>query len=243
MLPLDLRPTELCVIMGEMGSDKGAKNLSRSRHNYTQHYHALFGGRRHEPLRVFELGLGTNDPALPSSMGVHGVPGASVRGWARYFPNASIFGADIDRNILFETERIKTFYCDQTDTGAIAAMWDHSALREADFDIIVEDGLHLPHANLCFFFASIHKLRPGGHFVIEDVHRSNMAAVSGPIRTWAQEQAERGEGVYHVEEVCRPSAQGTCVEDNNLIVVSRERPRSHSQLGQDMLVPATAHQS
>jgi len=30
-------------------------------------------------------------------------------------PHALVFGADIDRDILFEDERIKTFYCDQLD--------------------------------------------------------------------------------------------------------------------------------
>ena len=33
----------------------------------------------------------------------------------RLFPNAQIYGADIDKNILKDEERIKTFYVDQTD--------------------------------------------------------------------------------------------------------------------------------
>ena len=48
-----------------------------------------------------------------------GKPGASLRVWRDYFPNAIIYGADIDKDILFAEERIKTFYIDQLDPVAI----------------------------------------------------------------------------------------------------------------------------
>lgn len=32
------------------------------------------------------------------------------------FPHALVYGADIDRDILFEEDRIKTFYCNQLDS-------------------------------------------------------------------------------------------------------------------------------
>ena len=57
---------------------------------------------------------------LKSSMGVNGQPGASLRMWKDYFPNASIFGCDIDRDVLFSEERIKTFHCDQTSAKSIS---------------------------------------------------------------------------------------------------------------------------
>ena len=34
-------------------------------------------------------------------MGIKGKPGASLRVWKDYFPNANIIGVDIDENILF----------------------------------------------------------------------------------------------------------------------------------------------
>jgi hypothetical protein len=102
-------------------------------------------------------------------MGPNGKPGASLRGWADFFPNSSIFWADIDRNILFDTERIKTFYCNQLDKWDIFNLWSNSELNE-NFDIIIEDGLHTPEANITFFENSIHKLNPGGFYIIEDVY-------------------------------------------------------------------------
>ena len=64
---------------------------------------------------IFEIGLGTNYKNIVSNMGINGKPGASLRAFRDYCPNASVFGADIDKRILFEEERIKTFYVDQTD--------------------------------------------------------------------------------------------------------------------------------
>ena len=54
--------------------------------------------------KVFEFWVGTNNPNLASSMGVLENPGASLRDWRDYFPNALVFGADIDIEILFTDE-------------------------------------------------------------------------------------------------------------------------------------------
>lgn len=129
--------TDLCKIMTDFGSDKG-----RGHHNYTIYYDKLFNGIKEENLNIFELGLGTNYLDVPSSMGSDGIPGASLRGWKKYFPNSKVFGADIDKRILFEEDRIKTFYCDQTNVRSIQKMWNSELLKDLYFDIIIDDGLH-----------------------------------------------------------------------------------------------------
>ena len=129
-----LAPTKVCRVMTKHGSDKGRA------HNYSTVYSALFKGKYDQPLRILELGLGTNNPALPSTMGVFGVPGASHRGWRELFPHALVYGADIDRGILFQEDRIKTFYCNQLDQSSIRELWSYPDLQ-AGVDIIIEDGL------------------------------------------------------------------------------------------------------
>lgn len=47
-------------------------------------------------------------------------------------------------------------------------MWEEPLLEE-NFDIIIEDGLHQFHANVCFFENSIHKSNKNGYFIIEDI--------------------------------------------------------------------------
>ncbi len=162
-------PTELCELMGKYGSDKGNKNLNISPHNYSTLYFKLFNTIKNKNLRIFELGLGTNNVNIPSNMGANGKPGASLRAWADFFPNSLIFGADIDKDILFEADRIKTYYCNQLNPEDIRNLWNINELRE-NFDIIIEDGLHTPEANICFFENSIHKLKQGGYYIIEDIY-------------------------------------------------------------------------
>jgi hypothetical protein len=161
--------TELCKIMGDFGSDKGHLNISESPHNYTTLYYQLFKDIRYNKLRIFELGLGTNNLDVLSNMGVNGKPGASLKGWKEFFPNSEIFGADIDKRILFNENRISTYFCDQTNPDTIKDMYNNPELNE-NFDIIIEDGWHTFPAQVCFFENSIHKLKCGGYYVIEDVH-------------------------------------------------------------------------
>lgn len=158
-----LYQTDLCVIMNLYGSDKGG------RHNYTTLYSKLFEAHRDKKLNVFELGLGTNYTDVPSNMGPCGVPGASLRGWAEYFPYAQIYGADIDRRILFRELRISTFYCDQLNKNSIEEMFSNPELVYLFFDIIVEDGLHEYKANITFLKNSMSHLKKGGIYIVEDL--------------------------------------------------------------------------
>jgi hypothetical protein len=148
--------------MTKYGSDKGRAL------NYTTVYSALFKDWHDRPLRILELGLGTNNPDLPSNMGVFGAPGASLRGWRELFPQALVYGADIDRAILFEEDRIKTFYCDQLSGSSIRELWSRPELQDG-VDILIEDGLHTFEANVLFLEESLDHLRPGGIYVCEDI--------------------------------------------------------------------------
>jgi len=211
-------PTPLCEIMGSKGSDKGNKDITVSHHNYTTVYHRMFDLRREEPLRIFELGLGTTDPTFNANMGPTGKPGASLRGWTTYFPRASVFGADLDESILFEEERIKTYPCDQTNPERIAAMWETPELHEG-FDIIVDDGWHNLEANKCFFENSIHKLNPDGYYVIEDVNNPLMEAQVGK---WAAAYPWLSLAFYRV-----PSTRNAY--DNTLVIAHNTRKRPITQ--------------
>ena len=175
------KSTPLCEIMGRNGSDKGNKELTR--HNYTPFYYSIFKDIKDNNLRIFELGLGTNNTSFDSNMGPDGIPGASLYGWSEFFPNSMIFGADIDKGILFQEKNIKTFYCDQTKPEIIKSMWDEPVLSD-NFDIIIDDGLHTFAANVTFFENSIHKLNAGGYYIIEDILNDNVSLFKEKIKEW-----------------------------------------------------------
>jgi hypothetical protein len=169
-----LAPTEMCRVMTKYGSDKGypcskyGSDKGYPLHNYTTMYSVLFKECLDQPLRIFELGIGTNNLQLPSTMGVDRRPGPSLRGWRELFPNALVYGADIDRARLFQEDRIKTLYCDQLDQASIRELWSQPELQ-GGMDIIIEDGLHTYDANVSFLEGSLEHLRPGGIYVIEDI--------------------------------------------------------------------------
>ncbi len=150
---------QLKVLYDRHGSDKATE------HNY----HLLYGpilAQRDSVTGLLEVGLGTNNPDVISNMGVDGKPGASLRAFRDFLPKAQIYGADVDRRILFSEERITTFFVDQTDPRSFDAIAD--AVGE-NFDLIIDDGLHSPNANLTTLLFGFERLKAGGWLVIEDI--------------------------------------------------------------------------
>jgi SAM-dependent methyltransferase len=117
-------------------------------------------------------------------MGEHARPGASLRAFSDYFRRALVFGADVDRRVLFQDERarIRTFYVDQRDPETVAALWREPELAGEPFDIVIDDGLHEPAANLTFLAGSFARLRPGGLYLVEDVTRPHRAELEAGLR-------------------------------------------------------------
>ncbi|MDW3210412.1 MAG: hypothetical protein R8N23_11120 [Reichenbachiella sp.] len=204
-------PTALCKIMKQENSDKGI-----ARHNYTTVYHALLSNMRQKQMVMFEMGIGTNNTSFAFNMGKNGTPGASLRGWQRYFENSRIFGADIDEGALFEEDRIKTYFCDQLDAEAIADMWSKISLQgNKEADIIIDDGLHTFEANVCLFENSIGKLAKGGCYIVEDVTLVDLAKWEQKIQ---DDYIEKFPDLTFlaIEIPNRPLRD---IQDNNVVVV------------------------
>ena len=164
---------EFSELTKKYGSDKGSpidNDISLSgwpTHLYTDIYNMLFFGMKNSVTNVLEVGLGTNNDDVLSSMGFNGIPGASLRAFRDYFPNAMVYGADIDDRILFEEERIKTYQVDQTNPESIGKMLWEAGVES--FDIILDDGLHTAKAAITLLEHSFYKLKSGGIYIIEDV--------------------------------------------------------------------------
>lgn len=122
-------------------------------------------------IYIMEIGLGTNNIDVPSNMGREGKPGASLRAFSSYIPNCKVHGADIDRRILFKEENIETFFVDQLNKHTLDILF-HS---ENKYDLIIDDGLHTPEANLNTLFFSIRSVKNGGYIVIEDISNDEIS--------------------------------------------------------------------
>jgi len=151
----------LAGLFNENGSDK-------SMNGYTGVYAKIIEDvSDRKTIDVLEIGLGTNNPDAVSTMGATGSPGASLRAFRDFLPNANIYGADVDSAILFQEERIKTAFVDQTDPLSFDKMT--ATFGCSSFDFILDDGLHSTEANLNTATFGLRSLKEGGWLVVEDI--------------------------------------------------------------------------
>ena len=115
---------------------------------------------------VLEIGIGTNNKDVVSTMGSNGRPGASLRAFRDYLPNAQVYGCDVDNRILFSEERITTFFVDQTN---FSEMKERIMGLNIKFDLFIDYGLHAPDANLASLLVGLSVIKPGGWVVVEDI--------------------------------------------------------------------------
>ena len=137
-------------IFNHFGTDKG--DLHNAAHNYGPIYEGLFQFLEVENL--LEVGIEN---------------GNSHKAWAKYFPNAVIYGAD--RNIIdIDHYRIKQVVCNQNDIDSFfTLLFDEMPMM----DIIIDDGGHCMNHHAYTLAGLWRKLKPGGFYIIEDVHTCN----------------------------------------------------------------------
>jgi hypothetical protein len=205
-----LKEKSLSSLMNKHGSDKSTS------HNYTEIYHELFHKYINKSINIFEMGIGTNNTNILSNMGENGKPGASLRAWSEYFINANVFAADIDYDILFEEKGISTFWCDQKNKEAIKNMWNNNILKDIEFEIIIDDGLHEFESNMTFLENSIHKIKKGGYFIIEDLMPITLKLFKDKIKEIRLKWPEYTFDIIELDG--RPNRI-----DNNLILIKREK--------------------
>ncbi|QSR88583.1 hypothetical protein IT6_09495 [Methylacidiphilum caldifontis] len=142
---------ELKSLLDKWGSDKA--NV----HKYHYIYGPIFDILPND-LTIMEFGIGTTNKNIASNMGKKGKPGASLRAFSEYRPKANIYGADIDRKIMFEDKNIKTYHVDQTNLLPFQELENNI---KNEFHLIIDDGLHSPNANLATLLYALKKLTPG----------------------------------------------------------------------------------
>jgi hypothetical protein len=122
---------------------------SKIQHNYLEAMDHQFTPIREKAKKVLEIGVQTT---------------SSVKMWEEYFPNAIIYGLDIDPMCKkFEEGRIKIVIGDQSDEKILSQLPD-------DLDVIIDDGSHIEdHVIKSLNYLYKNKLKIGGVYVIEDM--------------------------------------------------------------------------
>jgi len=168
---------ELGKLFDLYGSDKNGHNYCS--HVYTSYYADVINNlrdtRKGQELNILEIGLGTNNTDTASHMGENGKPGASLRAFRDFCPEANVYGADIDKRILFKEDRIKTAFVDQLKPETFNQMIDQlGGVKE--FDLIIDDGLHTTHANINTLLFAMDSIKVGGFIAIEDIQTRTIPA-------------------------------------------------------------------
>jgi hypothetical protein len=157
---------------GELTGMARGKTDKADIHGFTEIYDHLFFPLRASASKVCEIGI---------------AGGGSLEVWKEYFSKAIIYGIDfytLDqlRDLLrsqglkedylpakAESDRLKTFVADQANRQQLQRFIDKFG---GNFDIVLDDGGHTmeqQQVSLAFFFKQV---KPGGYYVIEDVHTS-----------------------------------------------------------------------
>jgi hypothetical protein len=138
-------------------------------HFYTPIYHELFAHMREMPVRLLEIGVG--------GYGWRCAGGASLAMWAAYFARGSIVSIDIADKNLDLGSRVTIHRGSQTDANFIGALCD----QHGPFDIVIDDGSHVPAHVARSFELLFPRLADRGLYVIEDVQTAFWPSFGGAL--------------------------------------------------------------
>lgn len=157
-------PSSLDALAAQYGSDKWG-----ALHFYTPHYERHFAPLRHEPVKILEIGIGGYEH--------HDQGGESLHMWQRFFPRGLVYGLDLFPKPGVTGPRIRTIAGDQNNPTFLREL----AEKEGPFDIIVDDGSHVNEHVRTSFESLFRYVRPGGFYVIEDLHTAYWPAFGGEL--------------------------------------------------------------
>lgn len=145
----EYKPGELTRLADKYKTDKGS-----ILHRYTEVYECFFYPLKSSARKICEIGI---------------LEGASLQMFAEYFTGAVIYGIDIKDASHLNSDRIRTFVADQSDRNQLSAF---AAAFGSEFDLILDDGGHSMPQQQISFACLFKNVRPGGYYIIEDVHTS-----------------------------------------------------------------------
>jgi hypothetical protein len=151
--------TELCKIAYKYKTDKCPQLF----HSYTPFYYDLLKDKRESFKKVLEFGIGVFSRQPEYKIG------AGLRMWRDFFPNAMIYGVDINEKALFEDERIKTFLCDERCLEDVKGLIDQIG---SDIDLVIDDASHKTEDQIFLLYHLMPLLKDDVLYIIEDATSS-----------------------------------------------------------------------
>jgi hypothetical protein len=140
-------------LLNELALKYGTDKSSEA-HNYCNKYDKVLLPLREQFTNVLEIGVDK---------------GFSLKMWEEYFPNATIFGLDIDPECKkYEVGRVKILVADQGDETQL----NQVGQEFGSFDLILDDGSHKHRHQILSYKILFPYVKRGGLYIIEDLFTS-----------------------------------------------------------------------
>jgi len=97
--------------------------------------------------------------------------GGSLQYLSDKFPDAKIYGIDIEDKTQYNTDNITTYIVNQEDRNALNKFLEET---NVEFDIIIDDGGHTMKQQQVSFGTLFKSLKKGGIYILEDLHTSRL---------------------------------------------------------------------
>jgi hypothetical protein len=152
------------------------------RHGYHRHYEEMFSNLRDKKIRLLEIGV---------------LDGKSLLAWKMIFPCAELIagisyskaGSRLAPRI--DIEGVSVFYGSQADESFLENVL--TQLHHKQFDIIIDDGSHIPwHQIFSFAFLFPKGLVRRGLYIVEDIETSYWSAEKAALYGYPIEKAGVG---------------------------------------------------
>lgn len=158
-----------------------ADKTPRIKHHYSDVYFNLFKDRRESIKKVLEIGT---------------AEGASLFAWRDFFPNAQIYGGEIDQkrvDLMEGEERIKVLQCDQSKGNSNRHLIAETGF---DLDLIIDDGSHRESDQFFTCLTLMPWLSKNVVYVIEDVDDNSLDSIN-LLEGWGYEIEIKHVGSRH----------------------------------------------
>lgn len=140
-----------------------ADKTPRIKHHYSNVYFDLFKNKKDSVKKVLEIGT---------------AEGASLFAWRDFFPNAEIYGAEIEQkrvDMMKGQDRIEVFQCDQSKGNDLRVTLARIGFQ---IDLVIDDGSHRESDQFFTCLTLMPWLNEGVIYVIEDVDNESIDSVN-----------------------------------------------------------------
>lgn len=156
------------------GCDKSSKG-----HYYYTEYEKHLEPIREEPINILEVGI---------------FKGTSIAAFHDYLPNAQIYGVDVFTRVAakdidaLKRDRVHWLKADSTKVDLESKIQDQWG--DIKFDVIIDDGLHTPEANMLTFNNLIDRLKDDGVFYVEDAWPLDIMSAAELNHQWIKKNQD-----------------------------------------------------